>query len=60
MTSGEETVCNSRPDCPCEFCTDNREDMKANPQPLRYLPRDEERSLVDDFLREFQRGKSGE
>jgi hypothetical protein len=34
--------------------------MKANPQPLRYLPPDEEKSLVDDFLREFQRGKNGE
>jgi hypothetical protein len=34
--------------------------MKANPQPLRYLPRDEEKSLVDEFLKEFEKGKNGE
>jgi hypothetical protein len=60
MTSEEKTTCTSRPDCPCEFCAHNREDMKANPQPLRYLAPDEEKSLVDDFLREFERSKNGE
>jgi hypothetical protein len=34
--------------------------MKANPQPLRYLPPEEEKSLVDEFLKEFQKDKSGE
>jgi hypothetical protein len=34
--------------------------MKTNPQALRYLPQDEEKSLVDEFLKEFQKGKDGE
>jgi hypothetical protein len=34
--------------------------MKANPQPLRYLPPEEEKLLVDEFLKEFQKDKSGE
>ncbi len=55
-----EFVCDSTPTCPCSFCTRARTDMKTNPQALRYLPQDEEKSLVDEFLKEFQKGKDGE
>jgi hypothetical protein len=55
-----EFVCDSTPTCPCSFCTRARTEMKANPQPLRYLPPEEEKSLVDEFLKEFQKDKSGE
>jgi len=59
MTPEKKIVCTSLPDCPCEFCTDIKKNIQANPQPLRYLRADEEKSLVDDFLREYETGEGG-
>lgn len=55
MTS---VVCTSRPGRPCAFCTQVRAEMKVNSRPRRErLTQDEESRLVEDFMREYEKGR---
>jgi hypothetical protein len=46
-------ICNSRPDCPCRFCSQVRAEMKANPRPKKRVSREQQKQLVDDFIQHY-------